>query len=76
MKAAALANNEENVIIFNSQTNLRKLLLKSRGNIPSCMTHHRVCNKSNTTAVTSKGGTVRPSGAPEFAPVADFAYPV
>ena len=32
------------------------------------MTYHRVCNKSNTTGVTSGAGTAYPSGAPEFIP--------
>jgi hypothetical protein len=31
--------------------------------------YHRLCNKSNTTGVTSGAGTAYPSGAPEFTPV-------
>ena len=31
-----------------------------RGYIPSLMTHRRVCNKSNTTAVTSEGRNCKP----------------
>jgi len=32
------------------------------------MTYHWVCNKSNTTGVTSGAGTAYLSGAPEFTP--------
>jgi len=34
----------------------------------SFMTYHRVCNKINTTGVTSGAGAAYPSGAPEFTP--------
>ena len=33
------------------------------------MTYDRVCNKINTTGVTSGARTAYPSGAPEFTPV-------
>jgi len=36
--------------------------------LSSFMTHHWICNKSNTTGVTCGAGTVVPSGAPEFTP--------
>jgi len=32
------------------------------------MTYHRVCNKGNTTCVTSRAGTTYSSRAPEYSP--------
>jgi len=32
------------------------------------MTYYRGCNKSHTTAATSRAGTAYPSGAPAFSP--------
>ena len=37
--------------------------------LSSFMIYPQVCNKSNTTAVTSGAGTAYPSRAPEFTPV-------
>ena len=34
--------------------------------LPSFMTYHLVCNKSNMTGVTCGSGTAYPSGAPKF----------
>ena len=34
----------------------------------SFITQHRVCNQSNTTNLTSRGGTAHLSGAPQFIP--------
>ena len=36
--------------------------------LSSFMTYHQVCNKINTTVVTSRAGTADLSGAPEFSP--------
>ena len=36
--------------------------------ISSLINYHLVCNKINTTGITSGTGTAYPSGAPEFTP--------
>jgi len=62
LRSARVTNNHGYVSIFLFLCNHNPVL-------PSFITYHRVCNKSNTTGATCGAETAYPFGTPKFIPV-------
>jgi hypothetical protein len=58
-------NNDEHTLLCHTWPRICSVCRNHNQVISSCMTYHRVCNKSNTTGSTCGAGTVYLSGAPE-----------